>query len=119
MLHIDLGMHDTSTPALMAQQLHKQACKLPNVLGMQCLRALATQLGPLSQLYKLLYPDSANTNVVKAATSMDNIVVAFMADVFPPYIATNLTAVIDAYNTILDNLPPGADKANYCYRCAA
>ncbi|KAL4526251.1 hypothetical protein Ndes2437B_g07504 [Nannochloris sp. 'desiccata'] len=30
-LHIDLGMHNTSSPALMAQQLHKQARKLPEV----------------------------------------------------------------------------------------
>ncbi|KAL4520163.1 hypothetical protein Ndes2437B_g04572 [Nannochloris sp. 'desiccata'] len=51
MLHIDLRMHDTSSPALMAQQLHKQARKLPNVL-----------------------------------------------------------AIIDAYNTTLDNLPPGQRK---------
>ncbi|KAL4539035.1 hypothetical protein Ndes2437A_g02014 [Nannochloris sp. 'desiccata'] len=33
-----------------------------------------------------------------------------MADVFPKYTATNLTAVIDAYDKILDNLPPGQTK---------
>lgn len=110
MLYIDLGMHDTSTPPLMAQQLHKQARKLPEVVGMKSLMALSTQLGPLSNLYKLFYPDSANNNVVDAAPLMEKIVNAFMADVFPPYAATDLTAVIDAYKMILDNLPPGQTK---------
>ncbi|KAG7673828.1 hypothetical protein KSW81_007017 [Nannochloris sp. 'desiccata'] len=110
MLHIDLRMHDTSSPALMAQQLHKQARKLPAVVGMQFLMVLASQLGPLSNLYKLFYPDSDNTGAGAAATPMEKIVEAFMADVFPKYTATNLTAVIDAYDKILDNLPPGQTK---------
>jgi hypothetical protein len=110
MLHMDLGMHDTSSPALMAQQLHKQARKLPEVVGIKLLMGLATQLGPVSNLYKLFYPDSANTAVVNAATPMEKIVTAFMADVFPKYTATNLTAVVDAYNMILDNLQHAQTK---------
>ncbi|KAG7670933.1 hypothetical protein KSW81_004363 [Nannochloris sp. 'desiccata'] len=110
MLHIDLRMHDTSSPALMAQQLHKQARKLPNVLGMQCLRALASQLGPVSKLYALFNSKFDNTAILEAAVPGEQLVDAFMADVFPPYTATNLTAIIDAYNTTLDNLPPGQRK---------
>ncbi|KAG7674132.1 hypothetical protein KSW81_005971 [Nannochloris sp. 'desiccata'] len=110
MLHIDLGMHDTSSPALMAQQLHKQARKLPNVLDMQCLKVLASQLGPLSNLYEVFYPKSDNTAILDAAPPMEKIANAFMADVLPPYTATNLTAVIDAYNMILHNLPPEQTK---------
>ncbi|KAG7668858.1 hypothetical protein KSW81_003872 [Nannochloris sp. 'desiccata'] len=45
-----------------------------------------------------------------AAVPGEKLVNAFMADVFPPYTATNLTAIIDAYNTILNNLPPGQTK---------
>ena len=108
MLHIDLGMHDTSSPALMAQQLHKQARKLPAIVGKQVFMVLASQLGPLSNLYKLFYPE--NTSAVAAATPMEKIVNAFMADVFPKDTATSLTAVIDSYNMILDNLPPGQTK---------
>ena len=118
MLHMDLRMHDTSSPALMAQQLHKQARKLPNVLGMECLKVLASQIGPLSNLYKTFYPKKPTEkahpdgapSVLDAAPPMEKIVNAFMADVLPPYTATNLTAVIDAYNMILDNLPPGQTK---------
>jgi hypothetical protein len=118
MLHMDLRMHDTTSPALMAQQLHKQARKLPNVLGMECLKVLASQIGPLSNLYKTFYPKKPTEkahpdgapSVLDAAPPMEKIVNAFMADVLPPYTATNLTAVIDAYNMILDNLPPGQTK---------
>ena len=108
MLHIDLGMHDTSSPALMAQQLHKQARKLPAIVGKQFFMVLASQLGPLSNLYKTFYPEK--TPIVDAAPSMEEIVEALMADVLPPYTATDLTAVIDAYNMILDNIPPGQTK---------
>ncbi|KAH7622167.1 hypothetical protein NADE_004757 [Nannochloris sp. 'desiccata'] len=45
-----------------------------------------------------------------AAVPGEKLVDAFMADVFPPYTATNLAAIIDAYNTTLDNLPPGQRK---------
>ncbi|KAG7668855.1 hypothetical protein KSW81_003872 [Nannochloris sp. 'desiccata'] len=110
MLHMDLGMHDTSSPALMAQQLHKQARKLPEVVGMQFLSALASQLGPVSKLYALFNSESDNTAILEAAVPGEKLVNAFMADVFPPYTATNLTAIIDAYNTILNNLPPGQTK---------
>ena len=107
MLYLDLGMHDTSTPALMAQQLHKQARKLPEVVGMKSLKTIATTLGSASQFY----PDSAEKNlVVKAAAPMEEIVNTFMADVFPSDATTDLTAVIDAYKMILDNLPPGQTK---------
>ncbi|KAG7668342.1 hypothetical protein KSW81_002231 [Nannochloris sp. 'desiccata'] len=109
-LHIDLGMHNTSSPALMAQQLHKQARKLPEVVGMQFLSALASQLGPVSKLYALFNSESDNTAILAAAVPGEKLVNAFMADVFPPYTATNLTAIIDAYNTILNNLPPGQTK---------
>ena len=110
MLHIDLGVYDTSSPALLAQQLHKQARKLPNVLGMRCLKVLASQLGPVSKLYKALNQAPANTAVLEAAVPGEQLVDAFMADFLPPYTATNLTAVIDGYNMILDNLSPGQTK---------
>ncbi|KAG7673557.1 hypothetical protein KSW81_006758 [Nannochloris sp. 'desiccata'] len=45
-----------------------------------------------------------------AAVPGEKLVDAFMADVFPPYTATNLAAIIDAYNTTLDNLSPGQRK---------
>ena len=94
----------------MAQQLHTQARKLPAVLGVEFFMALASQLGPVSNLYKALNPAPVNTAVLEAAVPGEQLVEAFMADVLPPYTATNLTAVIDAYNMILDNLSPGQTK---------
>ena len=78
---------------------------------MKSLKTIATTLGSASRLYKLFYPDSAEKNlVVKAAAPMEEIVNTFMADVFPSDATTDLTAVIDAYKMILDNLPPGQTK---------
>ncbi|KAH7617852.1 hypothetical protein NADE_000056 [Nannochloris sp. 'desiccata'] len=109
-LYLNCGVKDVSSPELMARQLRNLARKLPSQLGMQFIRTAASRLGPLSNLYKVLFPPLDNTAPLDAAAPTEDILNAFFVDFFPEDKATDLMAVIDTYNFLLENIPPGQKK---------
>ena len=110
MLYLNCGLKDVSSPALMAMELRDQARKIPSMLDLQVIKFLASQIGPLSKVFKLLNPDKNNTAAVEAAASTEKLFNAFFEDFFPENKATNLKAVIDAYDFLLKKIPPGQKK---------
>ena len=49
-VYLNCGVKDVSTPELMATELRNQARKLPSMLGLQFIKLLTSQLGPVAKL---------------------------------------------------------------------
>jgi hypothetical protein len=108
-IYLNCGRKDVSTPELMAMALRNLARKLPSQLDMKFIKLLASQLDPLSKLYTMFYADQEE-KITTAATSAEAVCKAVFEEIFPDDKATDLTAVIDAYDLLLQNMPPGQNK---------
>ena len=110
-IYLNCGRQDVSTPKLMATALRNLARKLPSQLDMTFIKLLASQLDPLSKLYTMLYPNTdQEKKITTAATSAEAVFKAVFEEFFPEDKATDLTAVINTYDLILQNIPPGQKK---------
>ena len=109
-VYVNCGVKDVSTPELMAIELRNQARKLPSMLDLQFIKLLASQMGSISKVYNLLNPNKNSPAAVEAAASTEKLFNAFFEDFFPENKATNLKAVIDAYDFLLKKIPPGQKK---------
>lgn len=85
----------------MAKQLRNLARMLPSQWSTQAIKTVASKL---SNFAKLLPLDDKSRN---AAVQGEDILNAFMADLFPEGSATDLTSIIDSYDLLLENMPPG------------
>ncbi|KAG7667229.1 hypothetical protein KSW81_000964 [Nannochloris sp. 'desiccata'] len=103
-LYLNCGVKDVSSPELMARQLRNLARKLPSRLGMQGMKTLASKLSSVSKLLAL------GDNVLDVAVPGEKVLNAFFEDFFPEDKATDLTAVIDTYDLLLENMPRGQKK---------
>ena len=110
MLYLNCGLKDVSSPALMAMELRDQARKIPSMLDLQVIKFLASQIGPLSKVFKLLNPDKNNTAAVEAAASTEKLFNAFFEDFFPEDKATDVRAVIRTYELLFTNIPTWQEK---------
>ncbi|KAG7667025.1 hypothetical protein KSW81_000773 [Nannochloris sp. 'desiccata'] len=107
--YLNCGRKDVSTPEFMAMELRNLARKLPSQLDMKFIKLLASQLDPLSKLYTMFYPDQEK-QITTAATSTEAVFKAVFEEFFPVDKATDLKAVIDTYDFLLQNIPPGQKK---------
>ncbi|KAG7667052.1 hypothetical protein KSW81_000795 [Nannochloris sp. 'desiccata'] len=103
-LYLNCGVKDVSSPELMARQLRNLARKLPSRLGMQGMKTLASKLSSVSKLLAL------GDNVLDVAVPGEKVLNAFFEDFFPEDKANDLTAVIDTYDLLLENIPRGQNK---------
>ena len=103
-LYLNCGVKDVSSPELMARQLRNMARKLPSRLGMQATKTLASKLSSVSKLLAL------GDKFLDVSVPGEEVLNAFMADFFPEDKATDLTAVIDTYDLLLENMPRGQKK---------
>lgn len=110
-IYLNCGLKDVSTPELMATELRNQARKLPSMLGLQFIKLLTSQLGPVAKLVQ-----SVATFFGFSIKSGDGFVVtgqlmtAFYDLFLPISSSTNLAAVLDAYEHLLEKVPPGQQK---------
>ncbi|KAH7615674.1 hypothetical protein NADE_007528 [Nannochloris sp. 'desiccata'] len=93
----------------MAMELRNLARNFPSQLDMKFIKLLASQLDPLSKLYTMFYPDQKK-QITTAATSTEAVFKAVFEEFFPDDKATDLKAVIDTYDFLLQNIPPGQKK---------
>ena len=93
MLYLNCGIHDVSTPELMAQQLRTHARMLFSHMGTKAIKILAKTFKPASYLVVLL--DDAEDTACPTA----EILTACTSTFFPE---DTLSAVIDSYNLILE-----------------
>ena len=110
-IYLNCGLKDVSTPELMATELRNQASKLPSMLGLKFIKLLTSQLGPVAKLVQ-----SVATFLGFSVKSGDGFVVtgqlmnAFYDLFLPMSSSTNLAAVLDAYEHLLEKVPPGQQK---------
>ena len=110
-IYLNCGLKDVSTPELMATELRNQAGKLPSILGLQFIKLLISQLGPVAKLVQ-----SVATFFGFSVKSGDGFVLTgqlmttFYDHFLPTSSSTNLAAVLDAYEHLLEKVPPGQQK---------
>ena len=107
-IYLNCGRKDVSNPEFMAMELRNLARELPSQLDMEFIKLLASQLGPISKLYAMFYPEQEE--ITTAATPTEAVIKAFFEEFFPDDKATDLKAVIDTYDFLLQNIPPGQMK---------
>ncbi|KAH7620754.1 hypothetical protein NADE_003367 [Nannochloris sp. 'desiccata'] len=108
-IYLNCGRKDVPTPEFMAMELRNLARNFPSQLDMKFIKLLASQLDPLSKLYTMFYPDQKK-QITTAATSTEAVFKAVFEEFFPDDKATDLKAVIDTYDFLLQNIPPGQKK---------
>ena len=110
-IYLNCGLTDVSTPELMATELRQEARKLPSMLGLQFIKLLISQLGPVAKLVQ-----SVATFLGFSIKSGDGFAVtgqlmtAFYDSFLPTSSSTNLAAVLHAYKDLLEKVPPGQQK---------
>ena len=110
-IYLNCGLTDVSTPELMATELRQEARKLPSMLGLQFIKLLISQLGPVAKLVQ-----SVATFFGFSVKSGDGFVLTgqlmttFYDHFLPTSSSTNLAAVLDAYEHLLEKVPPGQQK---------
>ncbi len=110
-IYLNCGLKDVTTPELMATELRNQASKLPSMLGLQFIKLLTSQIGPVAKLVQ-----SVATFLGFSVKTGDGFVVtgqlmtAFYDLFLPMSSSTNLAAVIGAYGHLLEKVPPGQQK---------
>ncbi|KAG7668391.1 hypothetical protein KSW81_002277 [Nannochloris sp. 'desiccata'] len=88
-IYLNCGRKDVSTPEFMAMELRNLARNFPSQLDMKFIK---------------------KKQITTAATSTEAVFKAVFEEFFPVDKATDLKAVIDTYDFLLQNIPPGQKK---------